>query len=298
MRIFRNKDEFDIEKTAVALGNFDGLHIAHKRIIERSVEYGRTHGCAGGVLLFDRHTRTSDVPLIMTIEQKLEILERMGVDFVYIQSFNDEFRRRSTVEFAEFLKDALRAGAVCVGYDYRFGYRACGGVAELNGLGERFGFDVEVVPPVMLDGEIVGSTGIRALISDGNMEKAARFLGRYFFLEGVVSYGLKNGTKMGFPTANILARDDMALPSFGVYTGYVQVRGKRFHAVINVGKNPTFNAREITIESHLLDFDEDIYGEQIRVEFVRKTRGIYKFESIDQLKERIALDVKEAERLL
>lgn len=297
MQIFKNGEKIVFAETSVALGNFDGLHVAHQQIIRNSMDYSALRGYAGGVLLFDRHTRSSEVSLIMSIKRKLEILERMQVDFVYIQPFDEEFRCRSTGEFAQFLKDKLHARQVCVGYDYRFGYRAHGDVAELTTLGERFGFDVHAAPPVMMDGEIVGSTGIRRMIAAGDTEKAGRFLGRNFFLEGTVVRGLQNGGKMGFRTANIEADDHMILPAFGVYTGYVRIHGKRYRAVINVGKNPTFDAQKVTVESHLLDFDENIYGENIRVEFVRRTRGDYKFASMDELKAQIARDVQEAEKL-
>lgn len=302
MEVYLDDHEFLIQESAVALGNFDGLHIAHMHVIENSITYARAHGIQSGVLLFDRHTMSgtgsAEVPLITTIRQKLAILERTGVDFVYITKFDEVFMRKTPRQFAQFLADRLHARAVCVGYDYRFGAGASGDVTLLSALGNQYGFTVSVADAVKLDGQIVGSTYIRRLIEGGNMRRAAKFLGRYFSLEGVVVKGLQNGRKMGFATANIAERPDMVIPQFGVYAGYVTVGTERYRSVINVGKNPTFDADKVTIESHLLHFDRDIYEQCIRVEFVEKIRDDKKFASIEALKKQIQQDVHRAEGLI
>lgn len=294
-------DKMRLCPSVVALGNFDGLHVAHMQIIKNSTLYGKQYGIQSGVLLFDRHASGKghiEVPLITTITQKLAILENAGVDFVYITRFNTEFMNKTPEEFILLLKNKINIKAVCVGYDYRFGHKALGDIHMLRRFGDMCGFDVLVSDAIMQDGQLVGSTYIRKLVQKGDMKEAFKMLGRRFSIYGEVVRGLQNGRKMGFATANIAERCDMVVPEFGVYVGYVVLDGNRYKAVINVGKNPTFKAEHTTIESHILDFDKDIYGETITVEFVEKIRGDKKFSSIDELKLQIQKDVNQARELL
>ena len=248
MKIFRDKTDYD--GTVVALGNFDGLHIAHMTIIRNGIKYAKENGLKSGVLLFEENT--NDV-----VGHKIELIK-----------------------------------AVCVGYDYSFGYKAQGDVKLLKWFGEKYGFKVFVTDVIKLDGKIVSSTYIRSIIKAGDMEKAERFLGRRYCIEGNVVKGLQNGRKMGIPTANVDYDVNMALPEEGVYAGITYVRGKRLKCVVNVGKNLTFGARKLTVESHILDFDEDIYGEYIRVSFAKKLRGVIKFDGVDKLIEQIHHDME------
>ena len=293
MEILRETVPYD--GSVVALGNFDGLHVAHMTIIRNGIEYASNHGLKSGVLLFDVNTKDltqGGVELITPIEAKLELLGRENPDFVFMRRFNQEFMQKSPDEFARYLTDVLHVKAVCCGYDYRFGYKASGDVGLLKELGEKYGFEVLVTDVIKLDDTIVSSTYIRSLILDGDMEKAELFLGRRFCVEGIVVKGLQNGTKMGFPTANVAYDKHMALPKEGVYAGITYVRGKRLKCVINVGKNPTFGAHKVTIESHILDFNENIYGEYIRVSFAKRLRGDIKFSSVDELVAQIQKDTE------
>ena len=201
-------------------------------------------------------------------------------------------RKKTPEEFVQYLVENLHIKAVCVGYDYSFGYKAQGDVKLLKWFGEKYGFKVFVTDVIKLDGKIVSSTYIRSIIKAGDMEKAERFLGRRYCIEGNVVKGLQNGRKMGIPTANVDYDVNMALPEEGVYAGITYVRGKRLKCVVNVGKNLTFGARKLTVESHILDFDEDIYGEYIRVSFAKKLRGVIKFDGVDKLIEQIHHDME------
>ncbi len=284
-------------KTVVALGNFDGLHMAHMKIIRDAIAKADEGGYKCGVVLFEEHTSTvlpdrKRVPLITPNEAKIELLQREKLDFVYIRKFTPEFMKNSPEEFVRLLCGNLNIAAVCVGYDYRFGYKAAGDVHTLKALGEKYGFAVHITPAVMIDGEIVSSTAIRRMIAEGDMQKAEVFLTRRFCIEGIVERGLQNGTKMGFPTANIAYSPDMAIPPDGVYAGVAYVHGRRLKSVINVGANPTFAAKRTTVEAHILGFSEDIYGEYIRVSFARRMRGEIKFESVEELKAQIAADAE------
>lgn len=301
MSIYNAQTGIDFDGCVIALGNFDGVHTAHEKILANCVGYAREHNIKCGVLLFDRHsaktTHSREISLITTQNQKLGLIEAAGIDFVYMRPFDDEFMKKSPEEFVQMLIKNLRVRAVCVGYDYRFGYRATGDTTLLIELGKKYGIDVVVAPPVKIDGEIVSSTLIRDFVKNGETEKAKKFLSRPFFVEGEVVKGKQNGRKIGFPTANVAYDNDMLLPKAGVYAGITTVGEKRYKCVINVGNNPTFNADKVTIESHIFDFDADIYGDYIKVEFIKYLRSDVKFGTIEQLKAQIEKDVENAKNM-
>ena len=192
----------------------------------------------------------------------------------------------------KFLVEQLNVKAVCCGYDYSFGYQAEGRVDTLRLLCNRYGVTVLVTDKICINGEEVSSTAIRQCIVNGNIEKANKMLGRCFCVEGPVVKGLQNGRKLGFPTANVCYNYEMVIPKDGVYAGFTYVNGIGFKSVINVGKNPTFGADKITIESHILDYNNDLYGENIRVSFSKRLRGEIKFDSIGELKKQINKDAQ------
>lgn len=295
MRVIHAGEGVVSEGSVVALGDFDGLHIAHMTIIRSGINYARDRGLKSGILLFEENTKGAR--LITPNEAKLELLEREKPDFVYLRKFTKDFMRLSPREFVELLIKNLNIKAVCVGYDYSFGYKAEGDVEMLKKFGAEYGFDVLVTGAMSMDGKIISSTYIRSLIESGEIEEANRFLGRRFCVEGVVLEGLQNGRKMGIPTANVNYDPKMSLPLNGVYAGITYVDGRRLKSVINVGKNPTFGADKITIESHILDFDEDIYGKYIRVSFALRMRGDIKFDSIEKLKAQINSDIEKVREM-
>lgn len=293
MEVIRNKVDYD--GTVVALGNFDGLHVAHMTIIRNGIQYAKEHNLKSGVLLFDENTKgvtQGKIELITPNEAKLELLEREKADFVFMEKFDKEFMKKTPEEFVLYLVNNLHVKAVCVGYDYSFGFKAQGDVEMLKKFGEKYGFKVFVTDVIKIDGRVVASTYIRQVIKSGEMEEAERFLGRRYCIEGNVVKGLQNGRKMGIPTANVDYDINMALPKAGVYAGITYVSGKRLKSVINVGKNPTFGAEKLTVESHILGFDEDIYGEYIRVSFAKRLRGDIKFNSMEELKNQIQNDIE------
>lgn len=296
MEIFGENRPVTYTGTVVALGNFDGLHMAHTEIIRRGIQYAREHGLKSGVLLFEEHTEKitehKNVPLLITNKGKKELLAKEGADFIYIKKFTEEFMKKSPEEFVRLLKEKLHIKAVCVGYDYRFGYKARGDAELLKSLGDKYGFCVLVTDAISLDGRIVSSSCIREFIQNGDVETAQKFLGRYFSVEGIVERGRQNGRKMGVPTANVAYDERMAIPKNGVYAGITYVDNKGMKSVINVGNNPTFNGERITIESHILGFNEDIYGKNIRVTFVSRLRDDMKFSGMDELKKQIYKDIE------
>ena len=302
MEVIRAAGGVPYESTAVALGNFDGLHVAHMEIINRCRRYARNRGLKCGVLLFNEHTKrtthNNEVKIITQEPQKLRLLEAAGVDFVYMRDFDKEFMQLSPEAFIKLLIDRLHMKAVCVGYDYRFGHMAKGNTRMLEKLGYDLGFEVIVVDEIDHNGVTIKSTAIRHYVEDGSVQHAANMLGRPFSIEGRVIRGKQNGTKMGIPTANIEYKDNMLLPHTGVYAGYTYVDGEKYPSVINVGNNPTFNADKITIESHILDFSGDIYDKTICVEFIKRLRGDKRFFSVEALKAQIREDAVRARKEL
>lgn len=301
MQIIRN-GVTDGRKKVVALGNFDGLHRAHTAIIKNCCMYAQEKEIESCVLLFADHTRNviakQRIKLLTNEKEKLEILENLGVDCVYIREFDSEFMHLSPEEFIRMLVSKLNPQAVCVGYDYRFGYKAGGDVATLKSLGEKYGFEVVVTDEMKTSGVTIKSTKIRELVCEGDVDEAALFLGRPFSLSGEVAKGLRNGHKLGTPTANISYNENKILPKEGVYMGYTTVDGVAYDSVINVGNNPTFNAKTITVESHILGFSNDIYGKTVKVDFIKRIRGDKKFGSLDELKEQIKNDIQTAKEQL
>ena len=234
---------------------------------------------------------------LTTIEEKLSILEAAGVDFVYIMHFDEEVAKTDSKKFIENILADFNVSAFFVGYDYRFGKGAKGTAEILAEYGEDLGFDINVTRCMKDDDEIISSTTIREFVGQGEMGKAREFLGRNYFVTGEVMKGFGNGTKSLFPTANVEIQKNKFLPPDGVYAGITHIDRKRYRSAVNIGKNPTFDAKERTIESYILDFDGEIYGKIITVEFLEKIRDDKKFESIDELKKQIEKDIDEVRKI-
>ena len=283
----------ELENTVVALGGFDGLHKAHQKLIDRTKEYAKANNLKAGVLLFDRlpaEVFLKNAKKIMSLEDKKELLSDM--DFLYVQEFSEEFISLSGEEFAKFLRDKLKAKAVCAGFNYRFGKNASCNIDMLKEYGKKYGFEVLAEEEYTIDGVTVSSTKIREFIENGDVDKAKAYLGREFFMTGEVLGGYHVGRTFGFPTVNLSYDKNSVLPKFGVYSGTVEVDGKKYKAVINVGKRPTFERDDVTIESFLLDFDGDLYGKKIRVYFSEYIRAEVKFPNAEKLAEQINKDIE------
>ena len=302
MDIITENARVPYDKTAVVLGDFDGLHLAHTAIIKEALNYAKNNGLKTGVFLFEENTKKflekRNIRLITDNEEKNRILEELGVDFIYKVKFDSEFSEKTPEEFIKYLTENLNIKAVFCGYDYKFGHKASGDSELMQSMGKSYGFDVFVMQKITIENNIVSSTYIRELLENGDVKKANLFLGREFSIGGFVEKGLQNGRKLGFPTANVHYSDESVIPMTGVYAGYSYIDGIRHNSVINVGNNPTFNAEKITIESHILDFCEDIYDKNIRVSFVERIRGDIKFASLEELSKQIKNDAQVARKML
>jgi riboflavin kinase/FMN adenylyltransferase len=281
----------------VAVGNFDGIHLGHRKILERILELAAKKGLFALVLTFFPHPARSsnkrDVPLIQTLGQRLEGLRGAGVKGVVVVPLGRGVRRLSGRAFAgHVLKDRLHAGEVVVGENFRFGKDRRCGVVELTRLGRELGFGVHGVPPVEKAGKIVSSSLIRHELAKGNVEKATELLGRPYEIEGCVITGESRGRVLGFPTANIHTANEI-LPR-GIFVTLVVTASKSLLSVTNVGVGPTFGGRRLGVEAHVLDHKGNLYGRTVKLRFLRKLRSERKFATSEALVDQISRDVAEA----
>jgi len=303
MQIFRNSKGLKrkTKQAVLTLGNFDGLHLGHQRIIRKVRERAASLGVSSVVYTFEPHPLKVVAPnkspaLILDIDDKARIIEALGIDYMVIARFTKEFAARHPREFVE---AELRpvAADVCVGHDFSFGKGKTGTADYLKELGEELGFGVHVIPAYKKGGEVVSSSRIRRRITEGEVREAAALLGRNFAIKGKVVRGRTIGKEIGFPTANIRTQSEI-VPGDGVYAAFAVVGEARHRAVVNIGMAPTFGGKERSIEVHILGFRDNIYGKRVRVEFVRRLRGEKAFASTEALQRQIRRDIKRSERIL
>lgn len=287
----------------LALGNFDGLHRGHQRIIERVRRSAGDRNGASLVLTFDPHpprvVRPDKAPpLLMTMPQKLAALERAGLSGVAVVRFTQAFSRWSPEAFVrQVLVDWLRVAEVWVGADFLFGHERAGNFSVLRALGQQYGFKVEKIDPVRYKEFVVSSTRIRRLVAEGRVDEAGALLGHHYAIEGEVVPGARRGRLLGFPTAN-LSTDNELVPPTGVYATAAEIGGTRWPAVTNIGVRPTFEtAGAVTVETHVLGLDADVYGARLSLRFIQRLRDERRFPDVDALREQIAADVRRARRL-
>ena len=288
----------------VSWGNFDGLHLGHQALLRSLTSRARDMRLPTVVVTFAPHPAVffnggSAPHAITDTADKLTLLERMGIDYTLVLPFNHEFAKQTPKEFvSSILADGLNTKAVLLGYDVGFGKNRQGGIELLAELGSRYGFSAEKSLPVMGPGadgsqEPISSTGVRAAIKDGDFDRATRLLGRVHSVHNHVEHGAGRGNSLlGFPTANI-DPGPLLLPPHGVYACLVKCDNHFYNAAINLGLNPSFNGTRPSLEAHILDFDGNLYGKEIRMYFLRFLRAEQKFGSIQELTAQITLDVEE-----
>jgi riboflavin kinase/FMN adenylyltransferase len=298
MRIVRGLESVPPEPrpSAVALGVFDGVHLGHRAILGTALTRARAGGLEAVVCTFDPHPMEVLQPdraprPITTLDERLTLIAATGVDAVVVLAFTREL---ASVEPEAFVKDVLlgrlRAREIVVGYDHRFGRGARGDARLLQALGDRFGFTAHVVPPMTVQGEAVSSTGIRAALQRGDVDTAARALGRPYSIAGPVTAGAGRGRTLGFPTANIEAERPVLLAR-GVYRARLHVDDRQHAAVVNIGVRPTFGETVLAVEAHLLDFSGDLYGRRVRLDVLERLRDEMRFASVEDLKAQVARDI-------
>ena len=285
--------------TVVTIGNFDGVHLGHQRILFGVIERARAEKATPAVLTFFPHPsrvlRPSQAPpLLMTLEQRLAAVEAAGIEAALVLRFDAELAKVTAEAFVKrFVVETLRARAVMVGGNFRFGHRQAGDAKLLGELGRRWGFEEHIVPPVEIDGVVVSSSAMRQALAEGKVEEAARLLGRPFALAGEIRPGTGQGRKLVVPTLN-LATEQECLPKMGVYATEALVEGKCYQSATNVGVRPTFDGGRLAIESHLLDFSKDLSSGPMEVRFLKRLRDEQKFSGPETLREQVLKDIAEA----
>lgn len=293
------KSEERLKNSYVALGTFDGVHRGHRILINSAIEKAKKNGGISVVYTFLNHPLEIIAPervpkMINTIDEKLRLLEEMGVDYVVLQTFDEKYAETSKEEFIDkILIEYLGAKEIFVGFNYTFAERGSGNVEYLRSVAPKKGIKLNEIQAVEYKGQILSSTLIRKFILEGKIEEANMFLGRPFFISGEVEHGKKLGRVLGFPTANLKVVNKV-YPPFGIFGGTVLIEGEKekYNAVVNIGKNPTLKPGELSVEVHILDFNRDIYGKKIDVSIEKHLRDEKKFSSMEELRQGIKNDVE------
>ncbi|MCJ7596653.1 MAG: bifunctional riboflavin kinase/FAD synthetase [Desulfobacterales bacterium] len=307
MNVIRDLDSLQknpLLKPVLTIGNFDGVHRGHLDLFEKVKERAKAIGGQSAVMTFEPHPIKvvkpgNGPPLITLTDQKLELIWKAGVEVLICIPFTLEFAAVSAQDFVkDILVDKIGIREIVVGYDYTFGHNREGNIPLLQRMGDTLGFTVHIVGPVQIGDTLVSSTSIRKLVQEGHLQEAKRLLGRDYQIQGTVIRGQNRGARLlGFPTANLELVDEL-FPKAGVYAVTVVIEGKSHKGVTNIGYNPTFGHNLLTVETHVLDFSEDLLGKSIKVNFVERLRDERHFENIKALSEQIRQDIQLARRLL
>jgi len=298
MRKVKNIETYKPDYPAVVtIGTFDGVHVGHQKIIKRLINTGKTEGLKSIILSFFPHPRMvlqkdSNIKLINTIKERHDILDALGLDYLLIKKFTKEFSRLSAEDFVkDILVDKINAKKVIIGYDHRFGRNRNADINDLKVFGKTYGFDVEEISAQDINDVAVSSTKIRGALDAGNIQKANAYLGYNFMLTGKVAKGRGLGKELDYPTANIeIDEDYKIIPKQGSYIVRSFINDSIVYGMMNIGMNPTVNGQKQTIEVHFLDFDKDIYGQNIQIELLQRLRDEEKFESVEALKTQLSID--------
>lgn len=305
MPIYTDLSQLSLASSVLTLGSFDGLHLGHQALIQAVVDQAREHGTPSAVVTFYPHPSVvlrgrKPVFYITLPEEKAGRIEALGVEHVVVQRFDDAMAHTTASSFLDLLDRQVHMRHLCVGEDFALGHEREGNVVFLRKEAEQRGFELHVVPPVKVGGEVVSSTRVREALRSGDVARVASYLGRTFSLRGEVGSGVGRGRSLGIATANLSVHEEQAFPGRGVYACFARVGGGRRAAVANVGLRPTFaeSLPAPVVEVHLLDWDGDLYGRSVEVEFVARLREERKFESPEDLVRQIRLDIEDARDLL
>lgn len=298
MNIFNNIQDFKPNRPTVAtLGTFDGVHLGHKKIIERLTQEAEKSNTESLVLTFFPHPRmvlqgNSDIQLLNTIQEKAELLKSIGLQNLIIHPFDQSFSQLGAEEFVKtILVDRFNIKKIIIGHDHRFGKNRSADINDLIAYGKTYDFEVEQISAEEIDEVSISSTKIRKALLSGDIQLANEYLGYNYFITGTVVKGRQLGRTIGFPTANLKIEEDYKLiPLNGVYIVKSYWNGKEVFGMMNIGTNPTVDGKERTIETNFLDFEEDLYGKEMRIYFLQRIRSEEKFDSIDTLKAEIEND--------
>ncbi len=304
MQHYRSLEGLSLQNSHLTIGVFDGVHRGHQQIIRRLVGEAQAQNSPSVVMTFDPHPATvlggKEIRCLTTPDERAELLGRLGVDYVITQRFTRDLSSATAHEYMSTLKQALGLRRLLIGYDFALGRGREGNAARLTELGSELDYAVEVIPAVSDESGVISSTEIRKLVSTGNVSEASKLLGHFYTLSGEVVHGAHRGRTIQYPTANVDYPAHKVMPPNGIYACWAHVDGMRFMAATNVGFNPTFTPDRKTqsLEAYLLDFDRDIYGQQMKLEFAARIRDELKFDSVDALIQKIGEDVEKTREVL
>lgn len=307
--IYNDIEKLQLANTVISIGTFDGVHLGHRKVLNHLVEKAQKTACESIVLTFEPHPRIilnpNDYPirLLTTFEEKIKLLSELGINYLIVLNFTRKFSKTSYEDFVKnILVDKLKIRTLVVGYDNKFGRNRWGSFEKFLEMSEKIDFDVERVDALSTKtNENISSTKIREILSlKGDVEKAAKYLGYPFSFEGKTVVGERYGRRIGFPTANlILQNPHKIIPAIGVYAITIQHKSDTYKGMINIGFRPTISQqRQLSVEAHIFDFDKDIYGEILKINFYFRIRDEIKFESRDVLNKQLNKDKVIASRLL
>ena len=304
MQILSNLFEIKLyEATIATIGTFDGIHIGHQKILNSLVRFAEENGLKSVVITFNPHPRKiiskkNSIELINTIEEKKEKLKTLGVDYLIVQKFDQKFSETEANKFVEILKNNINIEKLIIGYDHRFGKNRNADINDLKKYGKELNFEVIEIDALEIKEVNVSSTKIRAAIKDGNIQLANSYLGYNFFFSGEVVKGHSRGKELGFPTANLKINEDKIIPKNGVYLVKSIIDNQDFYGMMNIGYNPTFNNKSKKIETHFFNLNKNLYGKIIKIELLEYIREEKRFETIDELIQRLKLDREKCLKLI
>ena len=304
MQHYSSLNEVSLENSWLAIGVFDGVHRGHQQIIRRLTAGAHEHGVPAVILTFHPHPARifgrGEIRLLTLHDERADLFASFGVDAVVTHPFDREFANTTALDFMKLLKQHLSVSHLVLGYDSTVGKNREGNAARLVEIGSELGYSVEVIPALSDESGVISSTEIRKLVATGNVVDAAQLMGHPYSLHGPVAHGDKRGRTINVPTANIEYSPDKLIPANGIYACRAYLDGREYQAAINIGVNPTFTPdKQIpNVEAHLLDFQREIYGEDLKLEFVARLRDELRFDSVDKLLEQIWKDIDETRRIL
>jgi riboflavin kinase/FMN adenylyltransferase len=304
MKHIHSLEALSFENAHLTIGVFDGVHCGHQQIIRKLVSTAHNNNAPAVVLTFDPHPKSvvsgQEIKYLTTPDERADLLAGLGVDFVITQRFTADVAALPAYGFMSQLKKSLGLNHLLIGHDFALGKGREGDAARLTEIGKEMNYTVEVVPAVRDGSGVISSTEIRKLIAAGHVDEAGKLLGHQYSISGPVIHGEGRGKKINFPTANIDYPKEKAMPANGIYACWGYLGTEKFMAATNIGFNPTFTPeRQVaSLEAHLLDFDRDIYGEQLRLEFVARLRDELKFDSVGALIQKIGEDVERTRNIL
>jgi riboflavin kinase/FMN adenylyltransferase len=304
MKVINDLNEInqELQNTYIALGNFDGVHKGHQMLINKCKDLALKNNCKSVVITFHPHPQLilnkNIKGLITTKSIKEKLIEKMGIDYLVFLPFSKEFSNISPQEFFyNIILKFFKPKCIIVGFNYTFGKSGRGNIDNLKEIGSKEEFDVEIIPPYYLNGKLVSSSLIRNYLNDGNIKLVYYYLGYYPSIIGKVGHGEKIATKLGYPTLNLIPEKHTLFPSNGVYATITENNNKKLFSITNIGFKPTFGIHEKTIETHILNFECDIYNKNVTIQFVEKIRDEKKFNTSNELINQIKSDIQNVENI-